>query len=71
MLYEVITVYDTHGTILSDIFGVSPTSVLGIAFPEWSNEDGEIIEATALMNGYAVNVNDPQLDQFAGRNNFV
>ena len=64
--YGFWVVYDTDGQILSDLFGVSPTSVLGIAFPEFGTEDGEIVEATALMNGFAVNVNDPNLDQFAG-----
>lgn len=51
--------YDTDGQILEQYFGVPRSSVLGIAFPEWADEEtGEIIEATALMNGWYVDVND-------------
>ena len=46
--------YDTDGSILTDFFGVG-SSVLGIAFPEWADETtGEIIEATAVINGVAI-----------------
>jgi len=58
--------YDTDGQILEDWFGVSKYSVLGIAFPEIATEDGEILEATALMNGFAVNVDDTNGDRIAG-----
>jgi hypothetical protein len=57
-------VYDTTGEILADFFGVSPDSVLGIAFPKIAiDSDGDghedtIVEAMALMNGYAVQAND-------------
>ena len=63
--YGFWVLYDTDGSILSDYFGVGP-GVLGIAFPERADENGNIIEATAVLNGFAVNVNDPNLDQFAG-----
>ncbi len=58
--------YDTDGSILQDYFGVSRDSVLGIAFPEWSDGNGHIIEATAVMNGWGVHVDDPQGNAFAG-----
>ncbi len=59
--------YDTDGEILQNYFGVSRDQVLGIAFPEWANEEtGEIIEATALMNGYFVDSKDPNLDNHSG-----
>ncbi|HET6565561.1 MAG TPA: hypothetical protein VFG52_09135, partial [Xanthomonadales bacterium] len=58
--------YDTDGTILSDFFGVG-TSVLGIAFPEWADElTGEILEATAVINGIAIWENDVNGDEIAG-----
>ena len=48
-------VYDTDGAILESTFGVPRSAVLGIAFPEWADEEtGEIIEATAFMNGWNV-----------------
>ena len=51
--------YDTDGAILEDYFGVPRNNVLGIAFPEWADEEtGEITEATALMNGWFVDIND-------------
>ncbi|WP_206483754.1 hypothetical protein [Thalassotalea sp. G2M2-11] len=51
--------YDTDGSILESYFGVPRSMVLGIAFPEWADEEtGEIIEATALMNGWFVDVSD-------------
>ncbi len=59
--------YDTDGGILENYFGVSRDQVLGIAFPEWADEEtGEIIEATALMNGYFVDSKDPNLDNQSG-----
>ncbi|QCZ93293.1 carboxypeptidase-like regulatory domain-containing protein [Salinimonas iocasae] len=59
--------YDTDGEILQNYFGVSRDQVLGIAFPEWANEEtGEIIEGTALMNGYFVDSKDPNLANHSG-----
>ncbi len=65
-------VYDTDGRILEEYFGVPKDAVLGIAFPEWADDtDGDgyedtITEATALMNGWAVSIDDPQGLQFTG-----
>ncbi|MGZ9897694.1 hypothetical protein [Shewanella gaetbuli] len=59
--------YDTDGQILEQYFGVPRDAVLGIAFPEWANEEtGEITEATALMNGWFVDDTDTQGDMIAG-----
>jgi hypothetical protein len=59
--------YDTDGSILEDYFGVSRNSVLGIAFPELADEStGEIIEATAVMNGWNVYDTDIDGNQIAG-----
>ncbi|MEI6860003.1 MAG: hypothetical protein V5788_09520 [Shewanella sp.] len=59
--------YDTDGSILEEYFGVSRKQVLGIAFPEWANEaTGEITEATAVINGWHVDVNDTEGHQIAG-----
>ncbi|QYJ75053.1 hypothetical protein [Shewanella sp. FJAT-52076] len=53
--------YDTDGAILENYFGISREQVLGIAFPEWADEEtGEILEATALMNGWYVDIKDTQ-----------
>ena len=58
--------YDTDGSIITDFFGAGST-VLGIAFPEWADEEtGEIIEATAVINGNAIWENDPNGDEIAG-----
>ncbi|MCA0900288.1 MULTISPECIES: zinc metalloprotease [Microbulbifer] len=59
--------YDTDGQILEQYFGVPKSAVLGIAFPEWADEEtGEITEATALMNGWFVDVNDTNGEMVAG-----
>lgn len=59
--------YDTDGGILENYFGVPRSSVLGIAFPEWADEEtGEITEATALMNGWYVDINDTDGTQVGG-----
>lgn len=58
--------YDTDGSILEQYFGVSRNSVLGIAFPEWADENGYITEATALLNGWYVDVKDTNGDMVAG-----
>ena len=63
--YGFWVLYDTDGSILEDWFGVPRTQVLGIAFPEWEN-NGEIIEATAVMNGWNVHVNDTEGNFVAG-----
>jgi len=59
-------IYDTDGAILEEYFGVPRDAVLGIAFPEWADENGVITEATALLNGHLVNANDPNGENFAG-----
>ncbi len=58
--------YDTDGTILEEYFGISKYAVLGIAFPEWADENGHITEATALMNGFLVSADDVNGDNTAG-----
>ena len=58
--------YDTDGSILEEFFGVPRTAVLGIAFPEFSDGNGTIIEATALINGWNVYDTDVDGNQVAG-----
>jgi hypothetical protein len=63
--YGIWVNYDTDGSIISDFFGAG-TGVLGIAFPEWADEQtGEITEATAVLNGNAIWEGDPNGDIFA------
>ena len=64
--YGFWVLYDTDGDILEEYFGVPRSAVLGIAFPEWGTDDGEIIEATAVMNGWYVWDHDTELNQHAG-----
>lgn len=65
--YGFWVLYDTHGDILENYFGVPRTSVLGIAFPELADEvTGEITEATAVINGWNVWDTDTNGDQVAG-----
>ncbi|MDM4765492.1 hypothetical protein [Pelomonas sp. SE-A7] len=65
-------IYDTDGGILENYFGLPKDAVLGIAFPEIAEDtDGDgyedtIVEATALMNGYAVDINDKDGSKFTG-----
>ncbi len=59
-------IYDTDGAILEEYFGIPRDAVLGIAFPEWADENGVITEATALLNGYLVDANDVRGDNYAG-----
>lgn len=52
--YGFWVLYDTDGSILEEYFGVPRDAVLGIAFPEFGDGNGHIIEATAVMNGWNV-----------------
>jgi hypothetical protein len=58
--------FDTDGSILEEFFGVPRSSVLGIAFPEFSDGNGTIIEATAVINGWTVWETDFQGELVAG-----
>ena len=58
--------YDTDGSILEDFFGVPRNAVLGIAFPEFEDGNGTIIEATAVINGWFVSEDDTNGDFVAG-----
>lgn len=58
--------YDTDGSILEEYFGVPRSAVLGIAFPEYSDGNGTIIEATAVMNGWNVWDHDTEGNLVAG-----
>ncbi|HEY8570678.1 matrixin family metalloprotease [Microbulbifer sp.] len=64
--YGFWVLYDTDGSILEDYFGVPKSAVLGIAFPEWADENNNIIEATAVMNGWNVWDHDTEGNQVAG-----
>jgi len=64
--YGFWVLYDTDGAILEEYFGVSRYAVLGIAFPEWADENGRITEATALLNGWYVDAADTNGDRVAG-----
>ncbi|WP_193161664.1 matrixin family metalloprotease [Microbulbifer hainanensis] len=64
--YGFWVLYDTDGSILENYFGVPKESVLGIAFPEWSDGNGHITEATAVMNGWNVYDTDTEGNQIAG-----
>ncbi len=64
--YGFWVLYDTDGSIMEDIFGVNRDSVLGIAFPEWADDNGVIVEGTALINGWAVRDTDPDIDRYSG-----
>ena len=64
--YGFWVLYDTDGSIMEDYFGVPRDAVLGIAFPEWADGQGRIIEATAVMNGWAVHEADTEGKRIAG-----
>lgn len=64
--YGFWVLYDTEGSILEEYFGVPRNAVLGIAFPEWADGQGRIIEATAVMNGWAVHEDDTEGNRIAG-----
>ncbi len=52
--YGFWVLYDTDGSILENLFGVSKESVLGISFPEIVDGNNKIIEATTVINGWNV-----------------
>jgi hypothetical protein len=64
--YGFWVLYDTNGDILEEYFGVPKWAVLGIAFPEWADENGRITEATALLNGWYVDAADTDGSRVAG-----
>ena len=64
--YGFWVLYDTDGSILEEYFGVPRDAVLGIAFPEWTNDAGHITEATALLNGWYVDASDTEGNFVAG-----
>jgi hypothetical protein len=64
--YGFWVLYDTDGTILEEYFGVPREAVLGIAFPEIADANGNIVEATALLNGWFVDATDTDGSRVAG-----
>ena len=64
--YGFWVLYDTDGSILEEYFGVPRYAVLGIAFPEWTDDAGHITEATAVLNGWYVSETDTAGDNVAG-----
>lgn len=64
--YGFWVLYDTDGSILEEYFGVPRSAVLGIAFPEFGDGQGHIVEATAVMNGWNVWATDIGGNQVAG-----
>lgn len=64
--YGFWVLYDTDGSILEEYFGVPRDAVLGIAFPEWADDNGTITEATALLNGWFVDASDVNGELVAG-----
>ena len=64
--YGFWVLYDTDGAILEEYFGVPKWAVLGIAFPEWADENGRITEATAVLNGWYVDAGDTEGNYVAG-----
>ena len=64
--YGFWVLYDTDGSILEQYFGVPRDAVLGIAFPEWTDDAGHITEATALLNGWYVDAGDTAGNFVAG-----
>jgi hypothetical protein len=57
-------IYDADGTIMRDFMG-APSSVLGIASPEWADETtGTITESWVIVNSQLRWVGDDQLQNF-------
>ena len=58
--------FDEDGSVMANVMG-APFGVLGIATPEWADEEtGEIIEGWAVMGGAQTYYNDTDLGQMAG-----
>ncbi len=64
--YGFWVLYDTDGSILENVFGVSKRSILGISFPEIADANNKIIEATTVINGWNVYDTDTEGKQIAG-----
>jgi hypothetical protein len=59
-------VFDEDGSVLANVFGI-PYGVLGIASPEWADEETGIIkEGWAFIGGAGTYYNDDDLAQMAG-----
>jgi hypothetical protein len=59
-------VFDEDGSVMTNVFGV-PSGVLGIASPEWADEEtGIITEGWAFIGGAGTYYNDADLAQMAG-----
>ncbi len=60
-------VYDDDGSILSNYFGVPPTSVLGITdIEDVAADSAEVLEAYMVLSGPGVRLDDPNGTGFAG-----
>lgn len=58
--------FDEDGSVMANVMG-APYGVLGIASPEWADEEtGEIVEGWAVMGGAQTYYNDTDLAQMAG-----
>jgi hypothetical protein len=59
-------IFDEDGSVMRDVMGV-PFGVLGIATPEWADEEtGIITEGWAVIGGASTYYNDTDLEQIAG-----
>ncbi|MDJ0905852.1 MAG: hypothetical protein QNI96_07525 [Woeseiaceae bacterium] len=59
-------IFDEDGSVMRDVMGV-PYGVLGIATPEWADEEtGIITEGWAVIGGANTYYNDTDLEQIAG-----
>lgn len=58
--------FDETGSVMRDVMG-APSGVLGIASPEWADEEtGIITEGWAVMGGASTYYNDTDLKQMSG-----
>jgi len=64
--YGMWVIYDTDGSIMEEVFGVSRQALLGVSAPEIADANGNIVESWTVVNGWYVDAADVDGERVAG-----